>query len=639
MSLRDWLDDNQTAASAGAMLLSDQENGPVLSLDAIGIDLSTIEYVRILLDGEEISQGREDFMITGDGADTIVLTGAREVVYTGAGNDRIETSGTAAVGDTIIGGDGRDSLVNTGGTFFLTGLNDGVNVSGIEFLDGNGAVLKGTNSTNPDNTFNLADVNVKNGSITRIEMQGGDDTVTGAGRDHLIYDLGSGNDVFQGTGNAKDTVVGGSGDDIINTAGGADLVILGDGDADTIDTGAGNDRIETSGTAALGDTIIGGEGRDSLVNTGGTFFLTGLNDGVNVTGIEFLDGNGAVLKGTNSTNPDNTFNLADVNVKNGSITRIEMQGGDDTVTGAGRDHLIYDLGSGNDVFQGTGNAKDTVVGGGGNDIINTAGGADLVILGDGDADTIDTGAGNDRIETSGTAALGDTIIGGEGRDSLVNTGGTFFLTGLNDGVNVTGIDFLDGNGAVLKGTNSNNPDNTFNLADVDVKNGSITRIEMQGGDDTVTGAGRDHLIYDLGSGNDVFQGTGNAKDTVVGGSGDDIINTAGGADIIEGGAGSDMLNGGDGNDTFKYSKLSDVLGDEILDFDDRGNDVLDFSALGLVDFVGTAEFGGEVGQVRVYQDDTHAVIEFDVNGNQSANFTLTLADTLADTLTDSDFIF
>ena len=82
-------------------------------------------------------------------------------------------------------------------------------MSGIEILDGNGAVLEGTNTTDPDNTFNLSDVNVKNGSITRIEMQGGDDAVTGAGRDHLIYDLGSGNDVFQGTRNAKDTVIGG----------------------------------------------------------------------------------------------------------------------------------------------------------------------------------------------------------------------------------------------------------------------------------------------------------------------------------------------------------------------------------------------------------------------------------------------
>ena len=157
------------------------------------------------------------------------------------------------------------------------------------------------------------------------------------------------------------------------------------------------------------------------------------------------------------------------------------------------------------------------------------------------------------------------------------------MTGLNDGSNVSGIEILDGNGAYSEGTNTTIPDNTFNLADVDVKNGSITRIEMQGGDDVVIGAGRDHLIYDLGSGNDLFEGTGNAKDTVIGGTGDDIINTAGGADIIEGGAGSDMLSGGDGNDTFKYLKLSDVLGDEILDFDDRGNgSLLDFSALGLV---------------------------------------------------------
>ncbi|WP_349363819.1 MAG: DUF5801 repeats-in-toxin domain-containing protein [Roseitalea porphyridii] len=493
------------------------------------------------------------------------------------GNDDFLISGTGALDDFIDGGDGtQDEIINTGGALTLKGLNDGVYSQNIEFFDGNGAELRGTNNTDPDNVFDFSNINVRNGTVTRIDMQGGDDTVFGAYADDLIYELGAGEDNFTGTGNSDDTVDTGGGDDVVHTGDGNDTVIVSGGDADEITTGAGNDTIElASSTGGRNALIDMGPGSNDRVEStsGSTMFLENINAGTGFTtgyvhGVEFIGGTATTLSGTGS-GPDNNniFDLSDVNLAN-TIDTVDMKAGDDEVTGAGQDDVIYLLGAGVDSFTGTGSRDDTVDTGSGDDVVDTGDGNDIVIVTGGDADDIDTGAGNDTIEVSGNSGLNAEIDmganGGGNGDQVINTGGgTLFLKNINVGP-VTGgyvddVEFIGG-ATVLSGTNGG--DDRFDLSAVNLQN-SFTTVEMRGGDDEVVGAAGDDLTYDLGSGEDEFTGTGNAQDTVLGGGGIDTIDTGGGNDTINGGAGADVLSGGAGNDVFLVS--GDDARDDTID--------------------------------------------------------------------------
>lgn len=458
------------------------------------------------------AMGGNDCIFAGPGNDTITGGSGDDKILAGAGNDVINVQGLDALHDVIDagpnGGGRGDELVNTGGTLTLKNLNFG-NIVGFEFFDGNGGVLRGTNSTDADNTFDFSSINVSNNTLAGVEMQGGNDTVIGAKMDSLTYDLGAGEDSFTGTNNVNDEVLGGSNNDTINTGGGNDTV-NGGGGADVIGTGSGNDEIQVSGQDALDDEVDGGTGNDDVINLSGTLILRNINSGIfasgHVNNIEFIGGAGTKLRGTIAD--ANYFDLSNVNVSN-AFTTVEMQDGADTVIGAGQDDLTYDLGSGADSFTGTGSIRDEVIGGSGDDTIATGAGNDSVILTTGDADDITLGAGNDKIFTTGQAALGDIIDAGStsesfNGDELINTGGGFFLTGLNDGTNVFGIELLDGNGQVLKGTNSTSPNNTFDFSAINVSNGTLAGIDMQGGNDTVIGAPDDNLAITLGSGADTF---------------------------------------------------------------------------------------------------------------------------------------
>ncbi len=71
-----------------------------------------------------------------------------------------------------------------------------------------------------------------------------------------------------------------------------------------------------------------------------------------------------------------------------------------------------------------------------------------------------------------------------------------------------------------------------------------------GGNDTVNG----------GNGNDVVYG-GSGNNTISGGNGNDVINAGAGNDNIEGGNGDDVINGGSGNDTIDGNNGNDTLTD------------------------------------------------------------------------------
>ncbi|MDT4809180.1 peroxidase [compost metagenome] len=182
--------------------------------------------------------------------------------------------------------------------------------------------------------------------------------------------------------------------------------------------------------------------------------------------------------------------------------------GADALTGtAGND--VLDGGRGNDTLNG-GAGMDHLIGGVGNDTLN----------GGEDADVLDGGNGH------------DTLNGGAGMDQLFGGAGNDVLNGGED------ADVMDGG------------------------RGNDTYIVDHVGDVVIDSAGRDTVLTTLNSyalpggvenltfiGSGDFTGTGNGlRNTIQGGSGNDILLGGGGNDILFGGDGGDWLDGGVGTD-------------------------------------------------------------------------------------------
>jgi len=509
--------------------------------------------------------------------DTINGGGGNDSIEAAGGNDTIEVKTNEAENDTrISGGTGSDTIKNTAGSNFrLSNLNNDTNddgtaefnggtgtiSGGIEKIDGNGKALLGNNAAN---YFDFAGVDL---NVSKVDTEGGEDTVIGSDMDDRTYELGNGADTFTGTGSKKDRVLGESGNDIISTGGGNDT-ITGGGNNDDIDAGAGNDTINVKTNEAENDArIAGGTGSDTIKNTAGSDFrLSNVNNdtdgdgtaefnvgtGTVSSGIEKIDGNSKVLLGNNAANH---FDFAGVDL---NVSKVDTEGGEDTVIGSDMDDRTYELGNGTDTFTGTGSKKDRVLGESGNDIISTGGGNDT-ITGGGNNDDIDAGAGNDTINVKTNEAENDArIAGGTGSDTIKNTAGSDFrLSNVNNdtdgdgtaefnvgtGTVSSGIEKIDGNSKVLLG---NNAANHFDFAGVDL---NVSKVDTEGGEDTVIGSDMDDRTYELGNGTDTFTGTGSKKDRVLGESGNDIISTGAGNDTITGGGNNDHIDAGAGNDT------------------------------------------------------------------------------------------
>jgi hypothetical protein len=97
-------------------------------------------------------------------------------------------------------------------------------------------------------------------------------------------------------------------------------------------------------------------------------------------------------------------------------------------------------------------------------------------------------------------------------------------------------------------------------------NGLIATIVGTTGDDVINGTNGNDVIVGLG-GNDVING-GNGDDLICGGGGNDTVNGGNGNDTLVGGFGNDTLNGNNGNDSLDGGGNNDTLvgnsGDDTL---------------------------------------------------------------------------
>jgi len=164
-----------------------------------------------------------------------------------------------------------------------------------------------------------------------------------------------------------------------------------------------------------------------------------------------------------------------------------------------------------------------------------------------------------------------------------------------------------------------------------------------GGDDTISGGGGGDVI-DGGSGDDILNGEA-GHDALVGGSGDDTLDGGGDDDILIGGSGNDELTGGGGTDQLVGGSgadrfvFDDVAGspaqapDLVFDFNAVQGDQIDVSGIDAISgtmendefiFVGDDAFSGSAGELHLTHDLSDGLLEGDVNGDATADFTINL---------------
>lgn len=401
----------------------------------------------------------------------------------------------------------------------------------------------------------------------RIEVNGndGDDSVgTQLGFDwNFAASGGDGDDVLVG-GEGDDTLDGGLGQDTLNGAAGDDE-LDGGAAADRLMGGPGADMLD--GGDGDGDTLLADDGDDTLNGGAGIDLLEADSDTDFTLADASLVGLGSdVLLDIEEARITTgaADNLIDATLFSGLTTLIGAAGEDTLRGGSGADLLIGNAGGdslegggGDDRLLG-GSGGDWLDGGPGNDFANGQGGSHDSLIGSDGNDKLDGGIGNDLVIGVGGIdwVLHDTLLTGAGSDML------FFveraeLTGDDQANRIDASDF-NGNVTILGGGGD---DTLLAGSGVDLLNGNA------GNDSLVAGAGDDR----------VFGGAGN--DWLDGGSGDDRIKAHGGNfDTLVGGSGDDQLNGGsgtgdrvresqDGNLVLVDGELSGVGTDQLVSID------------------------------------------------------------------------
>ena len=535
----------------------------------------------------------DDTLIGGDGDDQLTGGEGKDKISGGAGKDTI-FGGTD--GDTVDGGAGgfnADPALNTDDdTLDLTGLN--FRLRDLE-PDSNGNGQNGTvDLYNDDGTsagsFKFTEIE----NIIGEEMAGPVDGLD-SGEDMAPGYTDAQGDQIDGTDGINDTIFGNGGDDTIDSG-------LGD---DTVDGGSGDDTF-TLTDGVDNDVIIGGESGET---DGDVIDSTAVDDDLTVT---FTDKEEGTL-----TNGSGTTEFSE-------IERLELGGGDDTVTGSGGDENVL-TGDGNDVVN-AGGGDDTIDGQGGNDTIDGGKYDDSLIGGDGN-DSLVGGEGDDVLIGNKPGAIGvpdtdvplvskpfdqdtnpnddkDTLIGGAGNDTIDGGDDADYIDGGDDddviegGIDNDTIYGGSGNDTI---TDVQGADEIYGGDGDDLIEAGIDTFSDYANDQPTVGGrpnpffnsgdpnkddGRDFV--DGGSGNDTIR-TGDDSDTIYGGTGDDSINAGidddevygdDGDDSIIGSHGSDSLYGGEGNDTiyggFGNEPIAGYEGEEVDATDPQPNNGKDY---------------------------------------------------------------
>ncbi|QCO55847.1 hypothetical protein EOK75_08875 [Pseudorhodobacter turbinis] len=456
----------------------------------------------------------------------------------------------------------------------------------------------------------------------------GDDTIEGNAGYDTIYG-GTGNDRIGG-GEGNDSLYGGDDDDSIRGWSGDDQVFGGGGD-DTLEDDEGNDTIYGgAGDDNIylwkgDDSAFGGDGNDTIeaFDNFGTDTVVGGGD-FDTLSVETLS---APVTVTYTNDDSGTLTNGGDTIYFSEIEKIVTTDWADLVDGrTSRVGADFELGDGNDTAYGTfgddsisgGDGDDlidswagldTVYGGAGNDSVYGGDGADLLYGGDGTDemqgwtgnDTLYGGAGDDTLQSwEGN----EFLYGGDGADTFLITEktGATTISGGEGGTDDDTLDFNDSSGTSgISATFSGNEKGSFahtggvgtgtfegiesvkgtefnDEIDASSTNSGID-ISTAAGDDTVIGGSGADLISGEAGNDSITSGLGD--DTVYGGDGADWINAGTGADSVEGGLGNDSIYGGNDNDTLYGDEGNDYIeagvGNDSV-FGGTGDDVLSGAA-------------------------------------------------------------
>ena len=584
--------DNDTLVlTTSSLTLNAAQNAQLVNVETI--DGSAVNGgVTITLNGQ-----LEGFTLFGGSGD--------DVLAGGAGADKIAANNG---NDTIIGFSGADTVDGGGGVnkLVLTATSATLNSAGDDQLDKVGAVSA---------------LGVTAAVSINLSKQTEGFALTG----------GDGNDILAGGGDA-DLIIAGAGNDMI----------IGFSGADTVDGGDGFNTISLTATSATFNRAVEGQivrvnaVSASLAKDGVEINLSGQNKGFTLAGGGFAD----MLTG--SAGADSISAGAGDDIIKGFVSADTVDGG------GGYDTLLLNAtvellnaatnaqllnveavsaaGATAGVLITLSNQSEgfTIIGGDGNDMFTGGAGADSILGGAGNdtikgfvgADWIDGGAGNDfdTLVLTGTSATLNAAQNGQ----LLNleavsargatTGLSILLAKQSEGFIITGgagwdsiaggggadvIDAGDGNDTILGFAGADKVDGgegvdtlvlTATSDDLNAPLASeLLHVEVVSASTTTAGVtiklGRQSVGFSLlgGSGDDILQ-SGSGADTIIGGAGSDSISAGAGDDVIMGFVGADTVDGGAGYDTIVLTSSATTINPAT---DDQLSSVNEVSASGL----------------------------------------------------------
>ncbi len=565
-ALKAWHDGQLASVGGQAGALAAQATGAGVTLANIGLTLSTVETVRVLVDGQEVQI--ESLLNEAPVIQAASFAGFEDQPLSG------QIAATDANGDTlsysvVTGPDhGQLTLDAATGAFTYQGAANfsGADTITVSVNDGRGGV-----STQ---VIDLAIGAVADAPALAVASVGGNTINT--------------SQTINGT-EAGEAIYGGAGRDTIFGAGGNDIIYGGSSKGTvTVPLEISVAHVDVDGSESLALSLsglpVGSQLSAGIANADGTWSLTAADlPGLTVTTSDAASFEVTVTATTLEATGETATTTATIPVA--------------LVRGKGNDEI--DGGDGDDWISG-GNGKDTLAGGAGNDEILGNTGDDKIAGGDGN----DTLHGNDGNDTMSGDAGSDVMDGGKGNDVMSGGDGDDSLHGNS------GNDVLSGGAGndVLNGDSGNDK-----LSDGDGND----NVQAGSGDDIVT-AGLGDDVFNGGSGFDTidFSGAANAIsvnlaaksatgmgsdaiqsfESVIGSAFNDTLVGDKYANHFEGGYGSDVFTGGAGADTFEWSRndLNKSAGqrplDHITDFN-AAEDVIDLSHVG--------SHGAAPGDVRV----------------------------------------